>query len=136
MWYTEVDVEIALAPKIYLAQELNYSPCREAVINHEHKHVNVDRMMMNKYAHQLGEAVKEAVTEIGTFGPFDSADTGEYEQKFFKHVEAYIAPVIQELNLELRARQQHVDSLEEYEYVSQFCKGKPEKKTSYSRKKR
>ena len=123
MWYDEIDVEIALAPKIYLADELNYSPCREAVLNHEHKHVNVDRAVMNKYAHQMGAAVKQAVNEIGMFGPFPSADAKTYEQKFFGHIEASLAPVIEELNKEMTAKQQKVDSLEEYEYVNGFCQG-------------
>lgn len=122
MWYDEVDVEIALGPKIYLADELNYSPCKEAVLDHEHKHVNVDRAVMNKYAHQIGASVKTAVAEIGMHGPFPSSQSKHYEQKFFSHIEASIAPVIQKLNAEMHAKQQQIDSLEEYERVSQYCK--------------
>ena len=49
-WYNNIDIQIKIDPKIYIAREHKKGTCEHnAVHNHELKHVNVDRRLVSKY---------------------------------------------------------------------------------------
>jgi len=68
MRYKEVNIEIHMQPKIFLAKEFDNGTCREAVLTHERKHVQVDREVMNKYAGIIGRSVQDIVNRVGALG--------------------------------------------------------------------
>lgn len=121
VWYDDVDVEIYLQPKIYIAKELNYSPCREGVLGHEHKHVNVDREVMNKYARIIGQALEKTVNEAGALGPYRSRDMKPVEDQMMSRIQGVIDRIEPYLKNEMKAKQSVVDSLSEYERVNKIC---------------
>ncbi len=124
MTYGKIDISIKLAPVIYVASERPSGGCRNAILDHEKKHVRVDREMMNKYARKIGEAVQNAVNEVGVVGPLNLEKQEEARQFMTRHVQSAIQSMELPLYNEMRARQSAIDSLEEYERVNWFCRGR------------
>lgn len=122
LWYENINVTIDLSPKIYVASDNSNSPaCRDAIINHELKHVSVDREIINSYAQSIGVAVKQAVDGIGAMGPYNYHELEEVRNRLIGHIEAAVESRKFLLYQEMSRRQAAVDSLEEYEYVSKIC---------------
>lgn len=119
--YKTVDVTIVMDPKIYVAREFNKDACRNAILQHERKHVTVDRVVMNKYAGSIGRVIQAAVNRVGAMGPFALDRKEEMQNISASHIENAIKEQISLMNEEMRRQQQKIDSLEEYKYVSSFC---------------
>jgi hypothetical protein len=122
MTYDTIHVDILLQPKIYIAKEFNYGRCGREVLEHEKKHVHVDRVIMNKYTKQMGIAIQNAVNNAGAIGPFQSQRTEEFQQKMFDNLKSALGSIELAMQNEMNREQQKVDSLEEYERVGQYCK--------------
>lgn len=121
IWYDRIDIDIHLRPEIYIAQDFSYSPCKEAIIEHELKHVTVDRKVMNKYAREIGNALRQAVDRVGAIGPYDASAVEATQTKMGEYIQATVNSFQGRLNSEMDARQQKVDSLQEYERISKIC---------------
>lgn len=119
--YDKIKVNIHLRPEIYLARDYNFKGCKEAVLEHEHKHVKVDREVMNKYAKLIGEDILAVVNKAGAMGPYPVSEAELVQQRMYDYISN--AVMKQKLNLqeEMARRQKQVDSLEEYERVSAIC---------------
>ncbi|QQG35996.1 MAG: hypothetical protein HYS17_10920 [Micavibrio aeruginosavorus] len=122
IWYDTIEVNIDLNPVISIAKEFQKEPCKSAIIKHELKHVSVDREVMNKYANQIGQAVKAAVNQAGALGPFNINEMNAQQDRLMEHIQSAINSQQLALDKEMRQRQAQVDSLEEYEQVSKVCK--------------
>lgn len=122
MWYDTIDVEIKLSPRIFIAREFNQGVCRDAILEHEKHHVDVDRKVMNKYAIQIGKAIQAAVNKSGVSGPFNTADMEKVKQQSTRRIEAVIEAQEALLLKEMAVLQGQVDSLEEYKRISEICK--------------
>ena len=121
MWYQKITVQIRLEPKIYVAREFNNGPCRDAVLQHEHKHVDMDRIVLNKFAADTGQAVQKAVDSTGVLGPFNYSDVEQVKDRASRQIEAVMDARRAQMEKDMAARQSQIDSLAEYERVSQFC---------------
>ncbi|MCB9996591.1 MAG: hypothetical protein H6869_09165 [Rhodospirillales bacterium] len=125
LWYDKIEVTIELSPKIYIASERTKdSVCRDAIIDHELKHVDVDRDVINKYAMDIGLAVKDAVDGAGAMGPYNYHQLDTVKKQLVGHITAAVESKKLLLHQEMARRQAGVDSLEEYERVSKICGGK------------
>lgn len=123
LWYTNVSVKIRLSPHIYIANEFSAEgPCKDAIMEHELHHVDVDREMMNKYAQIIGEAVQKVVGETGAVGPVNPDKMDEKRNELQQKVKDAIRTAETPLQAEMRDRQAQVDSPEEYQRVSAICK--------------
>lgn len=122
MWYKTIVVTLHLKPRIYLAREFNQSPCREEVLNHERKHVEVDRYVMNRYGAAIGKSVQDAVNSAGALGPFNMDDIEKMRHLSSRHIDAAIESQSLNMRNEMRRLQAQVDTAEEYKRVSGFCK--------------
>lgn len=122
LWYDSVVVNIYLNPVIYVAREYQKEPCKSAIMQHELKHVTVDREVMNKYANEIGRAVQNAVNQAGAMGPFNLNEMSAHQDRLMGHVQSAINSQELMLEKEMRSRQAKVDTLEEYERVSKICK--------------
>lgn len=122
MWYESVTVDIKMNPVIYIAREFQQEPCRSAIMEHEVKHVRVDREVMNKYAAEIGRAIQSAVNQAGALGPFNVNEMPRHQEAYINHVRSAINSQELMLTKEMRTKQGQVDSLEEYERVSKICK--------------
>lgn len=122
MQYKSVDVNIHLQPKILIARDYNRGACREAILKHERKHVEVDREVMNKYARVISKAVKSVIDRAGTTGPFPIADRKRVQKKSYDDISRTIDHIQKVMMDELQDRQQEVDNLHEYESVAKICR--------------
>ena len=122
MSYANIDLKIQLRPKIYIAQEYNTGECGKMVLGHEKKHVTTDRWVTNKYSKKLGKAIQHTVNSVKVVGPFPSNRKAEVQTLMKERIKQTVNNVMTQMNQEMSIRQKHVDSLEEYERVSQYCK--------------
>lgn len=120
--YDKIDIVIHLDPKIYVAKEFNSGACREAILQHERRHVEVDRKVMNKYGASIGQAVQAAVNSAGALGPFKLEDQEKMKALSSSHIESAINTQKLLMEQEMRRLQGQVDSLEEYKRVSAQCR--------------
>ncbi|MGH1375621.1 MAG: hypothetical protein ACRBCK_04650 [Alphaproteobacteria bacterium] len=130
VWYSDITVEIFIDPKIVIAKELYRDPCmRKAIINHELKHVRVDREMVNKYAKSMGQKLLSALKSRGfESGPIYTEKTQGVMQKMQRVVHQILELEYQKMGLERREKQREVDSLEEYQSVDNQCPAFKKKK--------
>lgn len=123
MWYDEITIDVTLKPKIYIAREFNFEPCRGAILQHEHKHVDVDRIVLNKFASDIGVAVQKAVDGAGVVGPFNYNKVEEMKTLSTRHIESAVDSRKFLMQKEMHEMQGRIDTLEEYQRVSGYCKG-------------
>lgn len=121
IWYDNIKVNIHLQPKIYIAKEFQYSPCKEAIMKHELKHVQVDRDVMNKYAKLIGKSVQTAVNGFDEKGPYKAYQLQDAQEKMANQVREAVMAYQQPLNEEMHRLQSKVDSLQEYQAVNPYC---------------
>lgn len=121
LWYESINVSIELSPKIYVAKEHSQPACRNAIIEHEKRHVLVDREIINQYAQGIGQAVKAAVDGIGAMGPYNYHELDKVREQLVGHVRTAVDSQKFLLYQEMSRRQGEVDSLAEYERVNKIC---------------
>ena len=121
LWYRKIDLEITLQPKIFVAREFNQGNCRTAIIEHEQKHVVVDRLLINKYAKKVGAELSSIISNIGAEGPFPLRDALATRRKMIAAVKKIIEEEQRAHIQELNTLQNQIDSLEEYQAVSKHC---------------
>ena len=121
--YSAVNIVIHLAPKIYVAKEFNTGACREAILQHERRHVEVDRQVMNKFGASMGRAVQVAVNKAGALGPFPLGEQEKMKTLSSKPIEDALNSQKLLMEAEMRRLQSQVDSLAEYQRVSAQCRG-------------
>ncbi|MBU0800973.1 MAG: hypothetical protein KKA05_08195 [Alphaproteobacteria bacterium] len=121
MWYAKVEVDIRLNPVIYVANEQPAGACRDAILHHERRHVEVDREVMNRFASDLGLALKRAVDETGAFGPFPASQKEALGKELQNRVRGLIEAHEKAMQATMTARQMAVDSRAEYERISAIC---------------
>lgn len=121
IWYDTVTVKITLSPTIYIASDYQSDVCRQAILEHEERHVQVDRDVMNRFAQRLGASLQKAVRAAGAVGPYNVSQQDDMEQKMVTYIQNTIKIEEDAMHTEMRALQSQVDSLDEYERVSKIC---------------
>ena len=123
LWYKKIDVNIHIDPKIVIAKEVRRSRCmRDAVLEHEHKHVDVDRAVVNQSAQELGKELYETLSAEGfVVGPVPASQAQARAELMVSRVMAITQENYERLAQRRAALQQDVDSLEEYERVKAEC---------------
>lgn len=119
--FDRIVVTIQLRPEIYIAREYTTGQCRDEILRHEQRHVEVDRIVVNKYARLIGEAVQGAVDRTGVLGPFPIQNLQAEKDRTSHLIQETIRQQTQAMQREMRVRQAEVDTLEEYERVSRIC---------------
>lgn len=122
----KITVKIHVDPTIYIAREYKKGSCMYgSVLQHEQKHVRIDRLLVNKYAGLMAKALDTEFKKGGyTFGPLPAHNIDE-EQKRIGHVaNTIVKDLSHKMNEERRVKQQAIDSIEEYNYVSSICRGR------------
>ena len=125
LWVEQVNVVIRLDQKVYIAKDFKPGTClHQAVWVHEHKHVKVDREIINKYRPLYQKAVENLTHARPVFGPIEMAREKVGQTRMMDDLSAALGRVTNAMEKEREARQQAVDSREEYDRVSASCKGK------------
>ena len=139
LWYKSIDITIEIDPTIVIAKEVYKDRCmKAAVIEHEMKHIKVDRQIVNKYAQAMGKKVYDGLASRGfKVGPIDGDYGQDTADKMQKVVYQIIEHEYQKMGLERTDLQRAVDNLQEYESVSAKCPDfhvdmpKPKKRKAY-----
>lgn len=123
LWYDSINVRIEISPTIVIAKEIYNDSClRKVTLDHEMKHVNADRQIVNKYAQIIGQKIYEAMEARGFRTP---PVPNEHVQSMNDRMSKVIAQVVEfehnKMQIERMEIQQGIDSLEEYERISNLC---------------
>lgn len=122
VWYKQINVDIKLSPKIFIAKGYNKGKCGQFILEHEKKHVLVDRKVMNKYSKMMGQSIQNAVNLAGAQGPYNYAQINEIRESMQKHIESAINSVLLLMKNEMNQKQQAIDSKEEYDEGAKVCR--------------
>lgn len=123
LWYDRIDVTLEIDSTITIGKEVYADSClRPVTVEHEMKHVNVDRQIVNKYAKIIGQKIYAALQERGFRAqpvPIDHA------QAMADRMQTLIGQVVEfefkKMDLERTEAQLKVDSIEEYDRLSKLC---------------
>lgn len=121
--FDRLDVTITINPTIYIAREEKPGSCEyNAILEHEKKHVEADRIVVNKYAKRIGDALSFAVKKYGaSFGPFDVMQVEPVQTKLQDYIGGIVKTEVEKMNAERLAIQQGIDTYDEYERVQRLC---------------
>lgn len=130
LWYKSIDVDITIDPTIVIAEELYKDRCmRKALINHELKHVKVDREVVNKYAKVIGQKLLTELKKRGfAVGPVPFKEAQNITGKMRHVVKQILELEYQKMHIERQEKQREVDNLEEYQSIDKKCPTFQEKK--------
>ncbi len=130
IWYKNITVTLKVEPTIVIAKELYKDRCmRQAILNHEMKHVRVDREVINKYAKSIGRKLTKELKSRGfSAGPMHVKDAQGVSEKMQRVVGQILDLEYQKLDIERQERQRGVDSLGEYQRVDDKCPAFEKKK--------
>ncbi len=122
LWYEEIDIQIEIDPKIVIAKEVNKDLCMgKAVRDHEMKHINADRKIVNKYSRIMGQKVYNSLKGRFVAGPIRIDDMERVGKKMQETVFQIVKHEYKKMELERIDDQRAIDSLEEYERVDAQC---------------
>ncbi|MCC7305750.1 MAG: hypothetical protein IT558_05770 [Alphaproteobacteria bacterium] len=123
MWYESIDIRLSLDPAITIAREVKQDSCMyRAVLEHEKKHVAVDRKLLNQYSQIIGKKVYDELKSRGFMaGPFRKEDLEAISARMQDTVEQVVAFQWKKLDIDRTEAQQAVDSLKEYQSVQAQC---------------
>jgi hypothetical protein len=97
----------------------------KAIMEHEKKHIQVDRMIVNKYTNIIIQGLDKALKKIGyTHGPFRKAQLKEKQEMIQQYSQDIVRNYSEQMSKERRKLQQDVDNLQEYERVQAQCRGR------------
>lgn len=121
-------------PTIYLARELPRGSCiYRQVLEHENRHVAVDRQLSSEYEYSLRNRIE---AELRTIGILRGNSVEQASSQLQILVQARLQPIFAEFIAERERRQALVDSEAEYERISKSCKGQAQdilRKNGYTR---
>jgi len=123
MWYETIQIDVEIDPTIVIGSEVAKDKCmKAAVVEHEHKHIRVDREIVNKYAQHTADLIYATLKDAGfLYGPFPFDDADTISKAMYEQVFMIIREENAKMKIERAAAQQAVDSLEEYERVAALC---------------
>lgn len=133
VWFKSIDITIEIDPKIVVAKEVHRDRCMgPAVLEHETKHVNVDRRVVNQTAKEIARRLYDELSADGGFvrGPFDIEQAQAEGEKMVRLVETITQEEYDRMAAERRLQQDAVDTVEEYERVAAVCPDFPERQRS------
>jgi len=123
IWYKTITVNITIDPTIVIAKELYKDRCmRKAILEHELKHVRVDREVVNKYARLMGKKLMTELKSRGfSAGPMNIKSTNATAKKMQRVVAQLLEFEYKKLGIDREEKQRAVDSLGEYNKVDKKC---------------
>lgn len=123
LWYKTITVDLHIDPKIVIAREVKRDRCmHDAVKEHENKHVDVDRAVVNKAAQDIGKSLYDTLSKTGfVVGPVPAGEAQAVANQMVQRVMALTQAEYERLGFRRAELQQQVDSLEEYERVRALC---------------
>lgn len=125
LWYSAITVNINITPTIYIASNYPKGSCMfNAVMEHEQKHVTVDRRLVNTYAQSIRSALQAEIEKQSIYGPVPNASVEQTQNEMGAKIKKIVDDKMAELTKKRLRQQQLVDSLAEYNRVNTLCNPK------------
>ena len=126
LYVDSIKVNIHINPTIYIAKDYPKTGCMyNAIMEHERKHIQVDRMIVNKYTNIVVRGLDAALKKIGyTHGPFSQGRLQFEQEKIQQYTQDIVRQYSDQMSAERQKLQQQVDTLQEYERVQAKCRGR------------
>lgn len=123
LWYEQINVRFFINPYVYIAKEVHKDRCMgRAVMEHEMKHVNADKMIVNKYAQQVGQKIYDGLKARGFMvGPVKPEDAESVSKRMNETVSQIIEVEMKRLEIDRMDLQASIDTKEEYDRVANEC---------------
>lgn len=122
-WIDSMTIGIRIDPKIYIARVHKQGTCKhKTILEHEMKHVFVDREIVKKYIPIFTSELNKALRKVGIVGPKAQNDTRKYQGKINDYMEQKLKAITDKMYAERSDRQMNVDTLQEYERVAGLCR--------------
>ncbi len=126
IWVSEVVIKLQYHPIIYVSREFAPGSCHHAaVLEHEHKHVSVDRALITMFAPELQAAIQKVAQDKGRAGPIARAQLDGVSREIQKAVEDELNRMMDNLSTVRQARQAQIDTSSEYMRVQKLCMNWP-----------
>lgn len=124
MYYKSITVRFHIDPTIYITNAHKPGTCEHAAIQeHELKHLMVDREVVNEFSNYIGQALHQDLNANGyIWGPFPSVEAQDTFAEMKQVLNDIVKPLIDDISAERQKRQAAIDTIEEYERVSNQCK--------------
>lgn len=121
-WVEEVEVTIGYKNVVvYIASEIPQNSCGfEKVLEHEQKHINVNRQILNEYVPKIQDRLASYLKLNGVFRQTNP----DYASKLLdEKLNGILNDTAQQIVSENENRQHQVDTPEEYRRISYSCNG-------------
>lgn len=126
IWISEVIIRLQYHPIVYVSREFAPGTCHHAaVLQHEHKHVSVDRTLLNMFAPELQNAIQKVAQQKGKAGPIQKIQLESVSRVIQKSVEDELNRMMDNLSTVRQARQAQIDTPQEYMRVQKLCTNWP-----------
>lgn len=122
VWVQALQVNLSLHSMIYIARELERGTCdyRE-LLAHERKHVAIDQEIMTKYRAEMRAFLEQRLIFDGVVGPVPVNLARGAQSDLVRQVGQLVDTKMQALHQERDARQQALDTPEEYARLNAAC---------------
>lgn len=125
LWIDKITIDVIIDPKIMVAREHAQGTCKHnAILEHEYKHVAVDRAVVKKYLSNIRQAATQAVQKVGVVGPKPDEQSDGFKKKMSDYIEAQVKVVMDKMYAERKGKQASVDTKKEYDRVQAQCEKK------------
>lgn len=126
IWISEVIIRLQYQPIVYVSREFAPGTCHHAaVLQHEHKHVSVDRALLTMFAPELQNAIQSIIQKEGRAGPMPKGQMENASRIIQKRVEDELNRMMDSLSTVRQARQAQIDTAQEYSRVQKLCTNWP-----------
>lgn len=122
LYYNEINVKIEIDPKIVIAREIKRDRCMfPAVLDHEMKHVNADRAVVNRAARNMGNRIYKTIKDNGMTRIVQHDNAEKTMQDMANLVLEVIEDEYNAMQLDRHDVQSGIDTREEYDRVAALC---------------
>ena len=122
IFFDRIDVVLQIDPTVYIAKDYKRRSCKyREVLEHELKHVRVDKQIANKYARRMGEALRLSINDKPGRGPYPVDRLPEIQNAMQEYVGSVIKTQQSLLEEDRFRQQQAIDTFEEYERIRKAC---------------
>ncbi|HCM83361.1 MAG TPA: hypothetical protein PKW15_00065 [Alphaproteobacteria bacterium] len=122
IWISEVIIRLQYQPIVYVSREFAPGSCyHAAVLEHEHKHVSVDRALITMFAPELQNAIQNVAATKGRAGPISKVQLESTSRTIQKAIEDELNRMMDNLSTVRSARQAQIDTPQEYMRVQRLC---------------
>ncbi len=110
-------------PVIYVASEYAKGSCEQrAIVDHEKKHVEIDRAIVNEFAGRLENKIRIHLRNTGyVFGPYPTAGLSARQRSIQDGIDQIVKDETKKMTDARQKAQQAIDNAQEYERVRLVC---------------